>query len=80
MTGDILDEINKWPEQERARAYATIAEIEEQVGGAGWGGVGDRGAGGPAASRGILGLAQRATTEAGGLKLPCARACMLPRP
>ncbi|GLC38602.1 hypothetical protein PLESTB_000451400 [Pleodorina starrii] len=29
--GDILDVINKWPDDERARAYATIAEIEEQA-------------------------------------------------
>ncbi|EFJ41688.1 hypothetical protein VOLCADRAFT_84005 [Volvox carteri f. nagariensis] len=29
--GDILDVINRWPEAERARAYATIAEIEEQA-------------------------------------------------
>jgi hypothetical protein len=27
--GDILDVINSWPEAERARAYAAIAEIEE---------------------------------------------------
>ncbi|KAG2442369.1 hypothetical protein HXX76_002455 [Chlamydomonas incerta] len=29
--GDILDAINKWPEERRAQAYATIAEIEEQA-------------------------------------------------
>lgn len=29
--GDILDTINQWPEERRAQAYATIAEIEEQV-------------------------------------------------
>ncbi|KAG2483810.1 hypothetical protein HYH03_017333 [Edaphochlamys debaryana] len=29
--GDILDTINRWPEPERQRAYATIAEIEEQA-------------------------------------------------
>ncbi|GLI69755.1 hypothetical protein VaNZ11_014435, partial [Volvox africanus] len=29
--GDILDVINRWPEVERARAYASIAEIEEQA-------------------------------------------------
>ncbi|PNW85570.1 hypothetical protein CHLRE_03g193000v5 [Chlamydomonas reinhardtii] len=29
--GDILDTINQWPEERRAQAYATIAEIEEQA-------------------------------------------------
>jgi hypothetical protein len=29
--GDILDVISSWPEAERARAYAAIAEIEEQA-------------------------------------------------
>ncbi|KAG2433471.1 hypothetical protein HYH02_012589 [Chlamydomonas schloesseri] len=29
--GDILDVINTWPEERRAQAYATIAEIEEQA-------------------------------------------------
>ncbi len=31
-TGDILDVINRWPEEQRKQAYATIAEIEEEVG------------------------------------------------
>lgn len=29
--GDILDVINAWPDAERARAYAAIAQIEEQA-------------------------------------------------
>lgn len=31
-TGDILDVINKWPEEQRKKAYATIAAIEGEVG------------------------------------------------